>query len=145
MLEHYFHLGYENNVILDFLNHHHGIRISLSTLKRRLQDYGLTRRGMNIEEQRLREIIQQEIAGPGVLLGYRAVWHSLRLNHHIHVPRQQVAEILRELNPEGTRQRKRRRLRRRTYRSHGPNFCWHVDGELIIIKSYTMQSRIKDH
>ena len=129
LLEYYFHIGYENQVIIDFLNHQHGIVLSLATLKRRLRDYGLRRRGVDIEEEKLREIIQQEISGPGELRGYRSVWHSMRLNHHIHIPRRRVAAILRELNPEGTRQRRSRRLTRRRYTSYGPNFCWHVDGK----------------
>ena len=107
LLEYYFHIGYET-----------------ATLKRRLRDYSLRRRGMDIEEEKPREIIQQEISGPGELRGYRSVWHSMRLNHHIHIPRRRVAAILRELNPEGTRQR---RSRRRRYTSYGPNFWWHVD------------------
>ena len=86
LIERYFHLGFENQVILDFLKNRHGITISLSTLKRRLRDYGLKRRGMQIEDQELRKILLREISGPGQLQGYRAVWHSLRLKHHIHVP-----------------------------------------------------------
>ena len=59
----------------------------------------------------------REISGPGQLRGYRAVWHSLRLKHQIHVPRERAAN-LRELNPDGTRDI-----------SYGPNFYWHVDGK----------------
>ena len=129
VIERYFHRGYENKVILDFLNRHHGITISISTLKRRLRDYGLRRRGVNVEEDQLENVIRQEMSGPGELRGYRAIWHSLRLNHQIHVPRGRVAELLRELNPAATQQRRSRRLARRTYTSYGPNFCWHVDGK----------------
>ena len=125
LVEHYFHLGFENQVIVDFLNNRHAARLSLATLKRRLRDYGLSRRGLDVGDQERREI-----SGPGELGGYRAVWHSLRLNHHIHVPRVRVANILRELNPAGTRERRRRRLARRRYTSYGPNFCWHVDGTI---------------
>ena len=74
-----------------------------------------------IPDEQLRDIIQNEISVPGILRGYGAVWHSLRLNHHIHVPRHKVASILQELNPEATEQRSRR-LSRRRYVSYGPNF-----------------------
>ena len=74
-----------------------------------------------IPDEQLRDIIQNEISGPGILRGYKAVWHSLCLNHHIHVPRHKVASILQELNPEATEQRRSRRLSRR-YLSYGPNF-----------------------
>ena len=129
LIERYFHLGYENNVIIDVLKCQHDIQISFSNLKRRLQDYGLNRRRVDVDENQLRQLIQTEISGPGELRGYRAVWHSLRLNHHLHIPRGVVARILRELDPEGTLQRRSRRLKRRKYTSYGPNFCWHADGK----------------
>ena len=71
--------------------------MSLSTLKRRLRDYGLSRRGVDVSDHEVRDIVQREISGPGELRGYRAVWHSLRLNHHIHVPGERAANILCEL------------------------------------------------
>ena len=36
--------------------------------------------------------------------------------------------MLKEINPDGTEQRKRHGLQRRAYKSPGPNQCWHVDG-----------------
>ena len=128
-IEKYFHRGYENKVIIDFLSCYHNIHMSLATLKRRLQSYGLGRRKQNIDDDALKDLIQREMSGPGQLRGYRAIWHSLRLVHHVHVARRRVAEILRELNPEACEQRRRRRLVRRKYSSYGPNFCWHVDGK----------------
>jgi hypothetical protein len=128
LIEQYFHRGYGNKVIVDLLSCQHGIQISLSTLKRRLQDYGLNRRWLNVDENRLRQLIQSEISGPGQLRSYKAVWHSLRLCHNIRVPRKDVARILQELDPEGTLQRRSRRLQRRRYISFGHNFCWHADG-----------------
>ena len=61
LIKRYFHLGFENQVILDFLKNRHGTTITLSTLKRRLRDYGLKRRGAQIEDQELREILLREI------------------------------------------------------------------------------------
>ena len=80
--------------------------MSLSTLQRRLRDYGLSRRAVDVSNREVREIVQREISAPSELRGYRAVWHSLRLNHHIQVTRGSVVTILRELNPAGTRERK---------------------------------------
>ena len=54
------------------------------------------------------------------------MWHSLRLNHRIHVTRKRVVNILCELNPAVTRERRSRRLARWRYTSYSPNFCWHV-------------------
>ena len=96
----------------------------MSTLKRKLRDYGLKRRGNEVDVDQLRDIIRNEISCFGQTLGYRAVWHSLRLVHQIHVPRYLVATILPEVDPVGVQQRRRRRLWRRKYVSYGPNFCW---------------------
>ena len=103
----YFHQGYEYEVIRDFLEIHHEIVMSLSTLKRRLKEYGLSRVGNNnIDDNTLRNVIQHEMSGPGDLRGYRAIWHSLRLTHHIHVSRRRIADLLRELNPIASEQRR---------------------------------------
>eukprot|EP00794_Sanderia_malayensis_P013171 gene13171-14521_t len=143
----YFHSGYPNEVIRSFLEKHHGISMSLSTLKRRLRDFGLSRRNngqVNVDE--VRQIIRQELSGSGRLLGYRSIWHSLRLEHHIHFPRRRVAEMIKELDPEGVQLRKRRRLVRRQYRSYGPNFCWHADvlcNELERVREHWNTHRIR--
>ena len=125
LIRNYFHLGYENEVILQFLVAYHGIKMSLSTLKRRLWDYGLKRRGNEVDVDQLRDIIRNEISGSGQ---DRAVWYSLRLVHRIHVPRHLEATILQEINPVGVQQRRRRRLSWRKYVSYSSNFCWHMDG-----------------
>lgn len=127
----HFHQGYENRVIIDFSKEQHGTIISLATLKRRLRGYGLRRRGSSVDDQQPRNLIQSVSSGHGELQGYRSVWHSLRTEHHVHVLRQRVANILRELNPQGVQQRRRRRLKRRRYSSCGPNFCWHIDGIIL--------------
>ena len=46
----------------------------------------------------------------------------------IRVPRRVVEEIMRELDPEGCKTRRRQCLTQRKYRAPGPNYCWHVDG-----------------
>lgn len=127
IIHNYFNLGYENEVILQFLADYHGIRLGLSTLKRRLRDYGLKRRGNDVNVVQLRDIINETL-GSGESQGYRAVWHSLRFVHQIHVPRHLVAAILQEVDPVGVQQRRKRRLSQRRYVSYGPNFCWLVDG-----------------
>ena len=63
-------------------------------LKRRLQDYGSQRRGNEVDVDQLRDLIRNQISGSGQGLGYRAVWHSLRLVHRIHVPDHLVADSL---------------------------------------------------
>ena len=113
IITHYFHLRYENEVIREFLQNYHDITFSLRTLKRRLRDFGLLRNGNDIDRDQLRDIIEQQLNGFGRSLGYRAIWHSLRLEHHIHVPRRIVATVIQEIDPDGVEQRRRRRLSRR--------------------------------
>ena len=53
--------------------------------------------------------IEKEMQDAGSLAGYRYIWHALRLRRLV------VSAIMREIDPDGVRERKARRLRRRTY------------------------------
>ena len=75
----------------------------------------------------VREQIMNELSGPGCQGGYRIMWHTLRLQN-IQVPRDVVAELMREMDPEGCERRKSKSFKRRSYFSSGPNYTWHVDG-----------------
>ena len=92
------------------------------------------KRKINVDEDLVRNIIRSEMQGPGQLAGYRKMWHILRLKHHVHAPRKLVAQILHELDPDASKARKRNKLHRRIYQSHGPNQCWHIDGEIFVYK-----------
>ena len=107
---------------------HHNIEISIRTLKRRLQTYGLQRKICNITEDSSKQIISREIEGSAVVRGYRALWSSLKVRYRVNIKREVVMKLLRELDPNGSENRKAHRLRRRQYVSVGPNFCWHADG-----------------
>ena len=56
------------------------------------------------------------------------MWRRLQSKHGVHVPRLVVQNMLREIDPEGSRLRKANRLHRRSYLNPGPNHCWHADG-----------------
>ncbi|XP_046841827.1 uncharacterized protein LOC124435940 [Xenia sp. Carnegie-2017] len=106
----------------------HGIEMTVRTLKRSLKSYHLSRQNENISEDNVRTLLRQEMqAAGGSLAGYRKMWH-IRIKHHVHVPRKLVATILRQLDPEASIRRRRKRLQRRQYISQGPNQCWHIDG-----------------
>ena len=82
----------------------------------------------------VRNRIQTEMMeSAGYLLGYRTMWHTLRLKHHLIVPRRTVANILLELDPEASIFRQQRRLVQRRYMAYGPNFSWHVEGTLFFL------------
>ena len=127
VIEYYFSRGHEYKAIVQFLSKHHNIKMCERTLKSRLVDYGLRRKLPEYNIGLVRERIRSELDGPGCMGGYRSVWNTLRLEGY-QVPRHVVEEIVREMDPEGCEMRKGRRLRRRQYRSPGPNFCWHIDG-----------------
>ena len=125
----YFSRKYEYNTILDFLDKYHDIKMSKRTLLNHLKEYGLSRRNCEIDEANsiLREHISRELEGPGNLRGYRAMWRKLHLKYCINVPRSFVEMLLREMDPEGTRFRQARRLKRRNHTNPGPIYCWHAD------------------
>lgn len=131
LITHYFQKGLTNKDIVLMLEKHHGIEMSKSTMKRRLQDYGLQRR-KRLDDQDLehvKTVIERELAtGPDSLNGYRTMWHILRPRYQIHVPRRIVESILRTVDPLGVQERKRTSFRRRCFVSPGPNFSWHMDG-----------------
>jgi len=128
-----FNNGYSYDEILDALSHHHNHVISLQTLFRRLNSFGLhrtlnqegifTQQLFDTAERRINELIN----GPGSPGGYRTVWHALELEG-IYVPRLFVQLYLKEIDPDGCDHRKRHKLKRRVYQNPGPNAAWHIDG-----------------
>ena len=71
---------------------------------------------------------QNELDGLGSISGYRGIWHTLRVKYGLCIQREEVASLLRRLDPAGVAEQKRHKLKRRKYTSPGPNYCWHVDG-----------------
>ena len=102
----------------------HDICMDVRTLKRRLVRYKLSR-----NEEEVKNLIKEEMRGSGCLAGYRKMWHLLKIKYNVHVPRNMVAKLLHDLDPEASSLRKKKKLKRRHYLSHGPNQCWHIDGE----------------
>ena len=137
LITHYFHCGYPYDAIVGLLKKK-DIHMCVRTLKRRLRSLGLRKKDniALIDNETIRTAILKEMDGAGKLSGYRSIWHALRLRHHIHVPRNIVAEIMKEIDPNGVEERKARRLRRRTFHSRGANATWHMDGRYI---EYFMQ------
>ena len=76
----------------------------------------------------VRKIIGEELDGPSCTSGYRAMWHTVRLKYGLCIPSSTVQSLLKEVDPVGTEERRKHRVKRRTYSSNGPNECWHVDG-----------------
>ena len=72
-----------------------------------------------MDDQLLRQLILQELDGPGRLLGYRALWRKLQLKYSIRTPRSTVQTLLRELDPERLRLCQIHHLKQREYLNLG--------------------------
>ena len=127
LIKKYFRDGYPYNTIIAFLEERHGIDISLRTLKRRLSKFNL-KKNQNINNSALKVIIAREIEGSASNVGYRGMQGILRSTYGIMAPRNTVMNTLKELNPTATCERRSRQLKRRHYKSDGPNDTWHTDG-----------------
>ena len=125
--------------MVDFPNNQRAVRMSLATFKGHLHNYGLSRCGLEIGVDKLREI-----SGSGELQGFRTVGHSLRFRSHIHVPRERIAHTLCELNPAGTRERTCRMLARWGFTSYVPNFSWHADGMVSVLLFNCIKSQCRN-
>ena len=127
MRRYYFKQGYEYNTIVEFLSKFHGISMCARTLKNRLKMLGLGRKSTDFNEEEVRSRILREIDGPGSMSGYRSMWHILQREGYM-VPRQKVADMFFNIDPEGCRTRRAKRLRPRVYVNPEPSYCWHLDG-----------------
>nr|XP_058963686.1 uncharacterized protein LOC131790490 [Pocillopora verrucosa] len=130
VIKRYFHCGYPYDAIVGLLKKREGLQMCVRTLKRRLRCLGLKRKGNAkiMDDSEIRNVIREEMEGPGSLSAYRSIWHALRLRHHVHVPRNLVAKIMKEIDLDGVEERRSRRLKRRTFSSKGANASWHFDG-----------------
>ena len=87
LIRHYFQRGFDHSVILLFLEKYHATEMSVPTSHNRLREYGLRRRNANSYDAEIYQAIQQELDRPDCMRGYRARWHTLRLDYGIKAPR----------------------------------------------------------
>ena len=131
----------------------------MATLKRRLTFWGFSRsRKSSVTMEQIYEAVKKELESENQNLGYRKLTHVLLLKYKLHAKRyvwffdsrhflpfildwivesrDQVAEVLRSLDPVGVGLRKAGRLKRRIYYSPGPNDSWCFDGHDKLVKYY---------
>ena len=53
---------------------------------------------------------------------------TLKQSYGVHVTRDGVMQIFKEIDPNGTEERKWKKLQKPKYFSAGPNATWHMDG-----------------
>ena len=127
LIKFYFSLGVNHREILYYLAHLNGIVISMRTLRRILKTAGLFKRKHYSDVLNVSMYIVELLHTSSKSHGYKFV-HLKCLQAGFIVTQKTVRLLLQILDAEGVEFRKRRRIKRRSYFNHGPNFCWHVDG-----------------
>ena len=94
-------------LILDIISSLHGVKMSLRTLKSKLNNAGFYWRKYYSSRTTIMNAIREELRGPGQLFGYRTMWQVLRQKYHLKLKRDDVMILLRELNPLGCERRAR--------------------------------------
>ena len=119
-MEDYFKRSFRYEFILVQLSIHHKIKMCLHTLKRHFKVLGLNESHATALEAVIKQIIEREIEGLSMLRGYRSMRNKkkkkktrkLRTTYNIIVPRDSVMEILREVHPLCSIERRSRNLER---------------------------------
>ena len=120
--------GFSCNMISSMLG------VSLSTIHRRLSEYGLSIRQTysQISDGQLRNLVHlAHISFPNA--GYRFIDGWLR-QQGLRVQESRIRQSLRDVDPVGTANRWLQSIRRRTYSVGGPQLLWHLDGNHKLIR-----------
>ena len=128
LLRAYVEAGYKYTLILEFLAVYHGVRWSLPTLNRRLQEFNIGRQRNRTPLHLIDGAIRAELLGPNSHVGYREMQRILVQKYNYTAPRHLVRQRLLFHDPDGCERRRRRVFRRRVYRNSGPMCKLHVDG-----------------
>ena len=126
----FFEGGFTGAEILEFLPLRHGYVMSISTLKKWRKEKGMRKRPLEAIRNGTSDIfeaVRDELSGSGADIGYRRIHKALESKGYI-CRRDDVRQIVKQLNPDSVKLKKRRRLHRRRYVANCPNFVWHIDG-----------------
>lgn len=123
----YFRMGFRNSEILHALANKHGIVISIRTLKRISQRLSLYRRKNYSHLVEVALFIIEQCQESGSQHGYRWMYAKCIMAGFA-VSQKTVRLMLSIIDPEGVKQRSKKRLQRRKYSNPGPNYVWHIDG-----------------
>ena len=126
--------GLKREEILDFVKRDFShYTWSLRTLDRRLKFFDIHRTGRDVTVDELREAVNEELEGPGQLLGYRAMQKKIRQEHGLNVPKILVHAVMYDLDPEGLEARggvgtKKKHREKGIFTTKGPNWVHSLDG-----------------
>lgn len=110
------------------------IGVSLSTVRRRMAQYGLTIGSLysDVTDQELNSIVSQiKVIFPNS--GFRMMQGHL-FNQGHRVSQARIRESLRRIDPDGVAIRWSTAIERRTYRVQSPFSLWHLDGNHKLIR-----------
>ena len=110
------------------------LNVSVRTIRRRMDDYGLSIRGLyarisDFDLDAIVEQIQQQFG----LCGNRQMQGHL-LSQGIRVQQLRIRESQRRVDPGGVALRRLSSINRRKYKVNGPLALWHIDGNHKLIR-----------
>lgn len=101
-LEKYVRKNFRRNEVLDFIRADYPMYAwSLRSLARRLQYFDIKYTDYEVTVGEIQEAVQEELQGPGKLLGYRGMQQKVREIHKLNVPRDVVYGMMAQEDPEG--------------------------------------------
>ena len=93
-----------------------------------MRHLGLGRRNHS-NPQIICEAIEEELHGSGSMLGYRQMTRRLLHKYGVSTAKETVRQLLKIMDTQGAvESRSKHRLRKRQYKTVGPNHLWHIDG-----------------
>ena len=97
------------------------------TLDRRMRYFNIFCHNKNVSLNAVEEAVRGELNGPGKLLGYRAMHLKIRQKNGLNVTRDQVYDVMADVDLEGLTQRQRRfkqKKQKGTFTEVGPNWIY---------------------
>ena len=85
----------------------------------------------NVSLNAVKEAVKGKLNGPGKLLGYRAMHLKISQKNGLNVTRDQVYDVMTDVDLEGLRQRQswlKQKMEKGTFNAVGPNWVVSLDG-----------------
>ena len=105
---------------------------SLRSLDRRLRHFDIFYKDEDVGVDTVRDAVKAELNGPGKLLGYRAMHKKIRQEHNLNVTRDQVYDVMTDLDQEGLIARggvgSKKERKKGHFTTKGPNWVHSLDG-----------------
>ncbi len=95
LVEHYFKKSFPYETILHLLQVHHGIFMSLRSVKRCLRVLGLQKKKpVSVATKAcVRQVILDEVRGPASLKDYKDMWNKLKTTYGIQIKRDEIHSL----------------------------------------------------